>query len=206
MKIVLVGVAGFAAGFMTAAVFAAHTHQQKLDEEIEAIKAEYKAKADEAVENYKEEIESEWERIERENATGKLDDEEPSPEEVEETTIEAAQALIEQNGYTAYNTPVKQPKGPTVSTPPISEIPVKITFEEFDDTPKDYEQYTLTLYMGNNKLVSQSGKVIKGKDLVRTVGDLLGSFEEGKDAIYIRNPKLKMDFEVVRDPKSFEDE
>jgi hypothetical protein len=131
-------------------------------------------------------------------------EETPTPAEVEEVTVEAAQALIEHNGYTAYNTPPK-PKGPTVSTPPISEIPVTITFKEYDSTPPGYEQYVLTYYEGNNILVSQAGKPIKGKDLIRTVGDLLGTFKDGEDAIYVRNPKLKMDFEIVRDPNSFTD-
>jgi hypothetical protein len=126
-------------------------------------------------------------------------------DQVEDITVGAVETLIEKQGYTQYNKPVA-PKGPTVITPAIPELPVLITFEEFDNTPADYEQYVLTLYMGNNKLVSQSGKVISGVDLVRTVGDLLGNFADGDNAIWIRNPKLKMDFEVVRDPKSFDED
>lgn len=221
MKIVLVGVGSFVTGFLLAATAAGVIHKERLHAEIDAIKEEYKALADSAVEEYKESIEAEWERIEAEKAEEEFRSK-PENQVVEgpdgltyadqlgegdELTIEGqVYEIIEKQGYTAYNTPVKQPKGATVSTPAISEIPVKITFEEFDLTPKDYEQYVLTYHMGNNKLVSQTGKVIDGKDLIRTVGDLLGSFEEGKDAIYVRNPKLKMDFEVVRVPTSYEDE
>lgn len=211
MKIVLVGAVSFAAGFWAAAVFAAHNHNQELDD----IKEYYKEKTDAAIEEYRRTYEA---------ARGPVEPEEPheveiegttyemveriggeEKEEAQEVTVEAAQALIETQGYTAYNKVAEKPRPPKIDTPAITEVPVKITFEEFDLTPPGFEQYTLTYYEGNNTLVSQAGKVIKGKDRVRTVGDLLGTFEDGKDAIYVRNPKLKMDFEVVRDPHGFTD-
>jgi hypothetical protein len=188
MKIVLASLAGLVVGYAIA-------KQQYTEKCIEAY--------DLGWQDAKGEFEKVTDKQDVQEAVAETE-EPPTPAEVEEVTVEAAQALIEHNGYTAYNTPAK-PKGPTVSTPVISEIPVPITFKEYDSTPPGYEQYVLTYYEGNNILVSQAGKPIKGKDLVRTVGDLLGTFKDGEDAIYIRNPKLKMDFEIVRDANSFTD-
>jgi hypothetical protein len=154
---------------------------------------------------------------------------EPSPDEIdynetvavaEETfeqeamiTVAAAKLLIEEQGYTSYDKKSerpkpKQPKGETTSS---TDLPYLISLFEFDQDERpafrDHEQYTLTLFEGDNQLVSQADKPIEGKDRVRTVGDLLSRFsgEDAPDSIYIRNPRLKMDFEVVRDPGSYQD-
>jgi hypothetical protein len=207
MKIILASLAGLVVGY----AIAKQQYTEKCIEAYdlgwqdhkEAVEVEVSAAAQEADEK------AEIKREAEEQAHLEPEEAEYGPDgwqhkkDTQEVTVEAAQALIEHNGYTAYNTPPK-PKGPTVATPAISEIPVTITFKEFDNTPPGYEQYVLTYYEGNNILVSQAGKPIKGKDLVRTVGDLL-TFKEGEDAIYVRNPKLKMDFEIVRDPNSFTD-
>jgi hypothetical protein len=130
-------------------------------------------------------------------------------------TVAAAKLLIEEQGYTSYDkksekpTPKpKQPKGETTSS---TDLPYLISLFEFDQDERpafrDHEQYTLTLFEGDNQLVSQADKPIEGKDRVRTVGDLLSRFsgEDAPDSIYIRNPRLKMDFEVVRDSGSYQD-
>lgn len=196
-------------GFFAASVFAEHHHRQ----ELEDVKEYFKEKYDEEVRSHLETINSynpdslksdKPDEVTIEGVTYDIE-EQVSPEEVEETTVEAAKSLIEHEGYTSYNTVMpEKPKGPTV-TSLIQELPVTISFDEYDNTPPGYEQYTLTYYEGSNTLVSQAGKVIKGKDLVRTIGDLLGTFKEGEDAIWVRNPKLKMDFEIVRDAHSFTD-
>lgn len=136
-------------------------------------------------------------------------------QKINESLVESAADLIQRVGYNQMSEkkPAAEavaPKGPTTSSvPAISELPTVIDLYEYDQTDdpryREWEQYTLTYYVGDNTLVSQTDSVIEGKDLVRTVGDLLGSFPEGGDSLYIRNPILKMDFEVVRDPRSYAD-
>lgn len=140
-------------------------------------------------------------------------EEQISPKEEPMITVAAAKLLIEEQGYTSYDKKSerpkpKQPKGETTSS---TDLPYLISLFEFDQDERpafrDHEQYTLTLFEGDNQLVSQADKPIEGKDRVRTVGDLLSRFsgEDAPDSIYIRNPRLKMDFEVVRDPGSYQD-
>jgi hypothetical protein len=141
-----------------------------------------------------------------------LKTEKPTPEEVEETTVEAAKTLIETEGYTSYNNlkpaaPVR-PEGPTTAGEGVKGAYV-ISQEEFFDRGLD-KQNQITYYAGNDTLVSAKGKVVPPADRAVLIGlDALSKFgveSQDDNVVYIRNPSLGagVDFEITLDEGNYE--
>ena len=72
----------------------------------------------------------------------------------------------------------------------------------------DYDGYTLiglTYYAGDKVLADDGDEIVE--DLAGTVGedfaDYFGEYED--DAVFVRNDRLKCDYEICRDPRSFAD-
>jgi hypothetical protein len=193
----------FAGGVVTGALVmwrGAGSHFREIaDAEIEEMRAFYTAKADEAVENYKEEIESEWERIEAEKYHA-----DPANEVVEgpngpsfkddpdliATTAEAAKALVDYQGGNPFPSP---------------DYTILLTQREYEEgPPDDYDQTTLTYYALDGVLTTPDDKQLEVK---KAIGDLdpawFGEKSDFPDVCYVRNTRLKIDFEVVRSLESY---
>jgi hypothetical protein len=212
-----------AASLVSGYLFGSAIQQKKMQQDVDEAKQYFLDQIGEALQDAKDELEKEKAAAENvdeqtkllKDAVDEVEALQNEQEEVADSLVESAAELIKRVGYNQMSekkpaAEAVEPKGPTVSsTPAISELPVVIDLYEYDQTDdpryKDWEQYTLTYYVGDNTLVSQADSVIEGKDRVRTVGDLLGSFPDDGDSLYIRSPILKMDFEVVRDPRKYAD-
>lgn len=71
--------------------------------------------------------------------------------------------------------------------------------DEFYADEKDYGQYTLTYYAGDNIMVDEDDKVVSNHE--RVTGHLSFGHGSGDEkVVYIRNDSLKAEYEVIRDP------
>lgn len=83
------------------------------------------------------------------------------------------------------------------------DTPFIITPEEFDDDWVGYEASSLTYY-ADGVLTDERNEPIK--DVNALVGeDALTHFEDGEDSVYVRNPRLKQDFEILLDERAYSD-
>lgn len=86
------------------------------------------------------------------------------------------------------------------------DIPFAIGFEEFNENEAGHEQTTLTYYSEDDTLVDAQDKPIDSVDY--TIGDdNLNRFGDGSgdpNVVYVRNPKIEMDFEVIRENGSYQ--
>lgn len=203
MKIILAGVAGFAVGYIVC--------KKQLEEKYMRIANEEAAAA---TQFYKMREASMGDSDEQK----KLEDAVSYAEKDVAETFETADAIIAEYQGVKYNEVVSklehvdQPKPPKVPMPSDhtkaiirqrdESKPFIITDEEFLQGDANYEGYTLTWYAGDNVLVSQSDKVIEGKELEATIGSIenlqFGELSNDDHIVYIRSHILNMDFEVAR--------
>lgn len=84
-------------------------------------------------------------------------------------------------------------------------IPFVITTDEFMDDENEFDKLTITYFEADDTLCDERESIIP--DIEGTVGrDNMHKFgvdSDSKDIVYIRNEKLKTDFEVARDERSF---
>lgn len=109
-------------------------------------------------------------------------------------TLEEQQAYKQLLNDTTYISP-EEKRQPT--------MPYVISPEDFGELD-DFERFTLTYYK-DGVLVDEVGDVIHDwLDLVSPdYFDHFGDFED--DAVYVRNPKLKCDYEILYDERNYED-
>lgn len=114
--------------------------------------------------------------------------------ESEPTLEEQRQAYKQLLNNTNYISP-EEKKQPT--------LPYLIHPDEFGEMD-DFERFTLTYYK-DGVLVDEVGDVVHDwLDLVSPdYFDHFGDFED--DAVYIRNPKLKCDYEILYDERNYGD-
>jgi hypothetical protein len=165
---------------------AADSHfRKKADAEISDMEqfylsrqAEFQEMAENAVEEFKERLE-ETERS----------------DETTEIIGEAASALLEYQGEPA--------DGPT----PTFEYIVLLTQREYEqETPDDYDQVTVT-YWALDGILSVSPEDTKQLDVIKAIGNIdpawFGQKSDYPDVCYVRNTRMKIDFEVVRSLESY---
>lgn len=87
--------------------------------------------------------------------------------------------------------------------------PYMISALEFADTPPDWQQLTLTYYVPDDALCDDKDQPIEGAAILRTVGPIkqvkFGAMSGDPNLCYIRNQELEVDFEVVRNQRSYAD-
>ncbi len=118
------------------------------------------------------------------------------------SVIEYAARLREQ-GYTNYSDMVDE-KSEEVKEEPMSiDKPYVITPEEFGDLD-DYEIISLTYYA--DQILADDNDVIVD-DIEDVVGfDSLNSFGEYEDdSVFVRNDRLKCDYEILLDQRKYSD-
>lgn len=89
-------------------------------------------------------------------------------------------------------------------------LPHIIPEEEFLENDTEFEQVSLTWYEGDNVLADEADKPIEAHKTNEIVGDenLLQFQHLGEDerTLYVRNPKLRMEFEISRSEGKFAEE
>lgn len=75
--------------------------------------------------------------------------------------------------------------------------PYEITEEEYEDTSNDFEKESLYYYRGNYTLVDDSDNVVDVEDADILLGSDWADLMNNNGIIYIRNEKVKTDYEIV---------
>lgn len=87
------------------------------------------------------------------------------------------------------------------------EVPYVISYDEFFENPKDYDQRTLTYFSKDDVVVEERDAPID--DVLGILGPValeqFGNGSKDPNIVYVRNDRLAMDFEVCWDPDSFEE-
>lgn len=84
-------------------------------------------------------------------------------------------------------------------------LPLLITRTEFyDHTESTHEKLTITYYAGDGVLADDKNVPIRNAAVV-VGGDYLDGFDgpDDPDIVYVRNNRLRIDFEIVRDERGF---
>lgn len=75
--------------------------------------------------------------------------------------------------------------------------PYEITEEEYDDNNNEFEKESLYYYRGNYTLVDDSDNVVDVEDADILLGSDWSDLMNENGIIYIRNEKVKTDYEIV---------
>lgn len=215
MNVKLASALAFAGGVGVGALAmwrAAGSHfRQKADDEIEEMRVYYEDRANESLEEAKravetaldEAMEDEWrDRPENQivigpNGPSYADDPELKrnldweASEGYDLTPEAVTALQEYKG---------EP-----DTPVEPQFAILLTQREFEEgPPDDYDQTTLTYYILDGILTAQNDKQIEVSKAVGAMDPAwFGEGTDYPDVCYVRNTRMKIDFEIVRSLESY---
>lgn len=176
-------------------------YDRLVQEEIDSVKEEYQILRDqlysaEAVEvnkKVKQELQNEVEDEAEEDVF------EPAAEEVfEYHKITSAYRSSEEND----DNDEEGGKGDP-DEPPYIDGPYVISPDDFRCSPPGYNAQALD-YFSNNVLADGWGKIM---DIEETVGeDSLSQFGEyADDILYVRNERLEIDYEITRDPRTYDE-
>lgn len=81
--------------------------------------------------------------------------------------------------------------------------PYALSRAEFFDNEKDYTQHTLTFYAGDNKMADENDDLVHNYQMV--TGPLLFGHGSGDPNVYyVRNDRLRAEYEVLNDPGKYE--
>lgn len=83
--------------------------------------------------------------------------------------------------------------------------PYVISKEEFGENEDSYEQVTITYFVGDDVVMDEKEEVIENQDEVVGEDNLLrfGDGSGNPHIVYIRNEKLTLDFEVIKDMNKY---
>lgn len=125
--------------------------------------------------------------------------EEPNEEEFTEEDKKETEKVIKQLDYTSYS----KPDANVELMEESEDIPYVIKPEEFGEFD-DYEEISLTFW-ADQILTDDDDEILE--DVNRVIGfDSLNHFGEYEDdSVYVRNDRLKCDYEILLDQRKYED-
>lgn len=185
---------GAVIGATAAWITAKKIYEKIADEEIEEMREYYWDKLDELDETY----------------VMYADEEEPNKEEFDEMARQHAEAIIEKAGYGD----VVKTSGPISAAQVVPdeeednhmddrERPYVITPEEFDEID-EYNTISLT-YFADEVLTDDQMNVVDNIDEIVGLDSLSHFGEYEDDSVFVRNDKLKTDYEILLDTKTYEE-
>lgn len=181
MNKTIFGIAGFvlgaAAGSLTTWKLLKDKYAQIAQEEIDSVKEVYSKANDE-----------------KETVS------EPEPENVKKVVSKEAEEFMKKLDYTQYSK--DEPENPQVMKE-SEDIPYVIKPEEFGEFD-DYEEISLTFW-ADQILTDDDDEILE--DVNRVIGfESLNHFGEYEDdSVYVRNDRLKCDYEILLDQRKYED-
>ena len=193
LKVGLAFVLGAAIGALVANKYLKTKYEKIADEEIASVKAVYWAKTNpEAAAYAKKDVEYTEEIYKQHQQAAKSAAEQAK----ENPDIVKYAEKLHKEGYTNYSTTAK-PDTPDLGEPYV--IPPE-DFGEFDD----YEKISL-IYWADQVLTDDNNEVVE--DLEGSVGinslTTFGEYED--DSVFVRNSRLRCDYEILLDQRNFED-
>ena len=128
------------------------------------------------------------------------------PEDGEEVVVEEVIEVKETSQVNVFNTETWDYAKEVKSRDP--EVPYIIHIDEFTQNEPDNEQITYTYYEIDDVLADPRDTKVDDMDAVIGLGNLgrWGHGSNDENIVYIRNERLSLDFEVVRDRGSYAEE
>lgn len=179
--------AGASVGAAAAWLFAKRRYEQIAQEEIDSVKAVYAKRNPE--------VNTKPDEEELENNKYKADMAKLKPDLVNYA------AKLQEGGYTNYTEHSKK-NTEEKKDDPIPDVPYVISPDEYGEND-NYTQISLTYYAGDGVLADDEDEVVD--DVEETVGvDFANHFGEYEDdSVFIRNDRLRCDYEILKDNRSF---
>lgn len=128
-----------------------------------------------------------------------------SYEKVEKTQVEEYKKTVAERGYTdytKYSNPIT-PENEVKAEEPTESKPYVITPEEFAEND-GYECINLTYY-ADGILADDGDYIVEDVDNVVGIDSLSRIGEYENDALHVRNDRLKIDYEILRDRRNYTD-
>lgn len=94
-----------------------------------------------------------------------------------------------------------QPSEEEIGLPLNADAPRVITVEEYMIDELDFEKYSITYYDGDDTLADERGEIIH--DIDGVIGSQNLTEFKGSTVIYVRNPRLESDYEVLLSPGEY---
>ena len=201
---------GVASGIFVGNMYLKEKYEKIANDEIESVKEYWEVKSNTELVDYAEEMAEDMCDQYSKEARSAAEQARNKPD-----IVRYAEQLHEE-GYTNYSAPVKK-EVPTIPEPPVEEVvedkpdilpadlgdPYVIPPDEFGDFD-DYPCNTL-IYWADGILTDDNNYPVE--DVESTVGsealDTFGDYED--DSVFVRNPRLRCDFEILLDPREYED-
>lgn len=184
--------AGLTVGAATAWLCLRKRYEQIAQEEIDSVKAAYQAQRFEPKKFSPKKFEPDS------NITNETNKEKANQAKLKPDLMDYAAKLAEE-GYTNYSEPNEKKEERMT----MSDKPYVISPNDFGDLD-DYDQVSLTYY-SDDILADENDEIIE--DVEETVGvdfaEHFGDYED--DSVFIRNDRLKYDYEILRDNRLYSD-
>lgn len=180
--------AGAAIGSAVTFILLRSKCEQIIQEEVEAMR-----------EFYSETIASEAVEVEQE-VVDKIKDEPKPVADTKKPDFTGYATRLKEGGYTNYSDIFSKDKEGTQET---MDRPYVIAPEEFGDID-DYERISLTYY-SDKVLTDEDDELIEDVDDIVGLDSLntFGQYED--DSVYVRNDRLKCDYEILLDERDYSD-
>lgn len=183
----LIFVAGAAIGSAATWYYTKEYYKKRNQEDIDSVKEKF---------SYKKETEGEKTDSDEDKAQKAADMAKEKP------SVADYAKKLSQEGYTNYSN-VETPKEESDVKSKVDEIPFVIPPEEFGEI-EEYNKISLTYY-ADHILADDGDEIIENVE--GTVGwDSLNHFGEYKDdSVFVRNHRLKVDYEILLDQRDYSD-
>lgn len=181
--------AGASVGAIASWLFAKRHYEKITQEEIDSVKAVYAKRNPEANVEHNEE--------------GLADNKHKADMAKLKPDLVNYISKLQEEGYVNY-TEHSQKNTEEKKDNSMLDIPYVISPDEYGEN-ENYAQISLTYYDGDGVLADDKDEVVD--DIDETIGtdfaNHFGEYEE--DSVFIRNDRLKCDYEILRDNRSFSD-
>lgn len=183
----LIFVAGAAIGSAATWYYTKEYYKKRNQEDIDSVKEKF---------SYKKETEGE------KTDSGEDKAQKAADMAKEKTSVADYAKKLSQEGYTNYSN-VETSKEESDVMSKVDEIPFVIPPEEFGEI-EEYDKISLTYY-ADHILADDGDEIIE--DVEGTVGwDSLNHFGEYEDdSVFVRNHRLKVDYEILLDQRDYSD-
>lgn len=128
----------------------------------------------------------------------------PREEAKKEDIPESYEKEVKKHGYAAHYKSLNELKEATEGGDDDMDEPYIISPNDFGELP-DYECVNLIYYQEDGVIATESDEIIDSPDDVIGLDSLKQFGDYTTDSIFVRNDKLKCDYEILRDSGSFEE-
>lgn len=169
--------------------------QEEIASIQEAFGSNFNAAAEQDDESEVDDDESDYHQINWDDLED-LDEEDESDEDEDEDDVNDYARLVE--NYTNFN----EKGGPGNMANDVAKKPYIISPFDFGELD-DYHQIELTYYEGDDILEDEDYEIVTDRDELLGPKALMTFGEYEDDAVFVRNERLRTDFQILKDPRKY---